>query len=242
MPNTVSYFAIEVIPHRHFFAGGLGVHLDDDDIRLLLQRGQYLIDRRIRAVGRLHENTADQRNHADCGAFGGLIDREILARRTWRKIGRANDIVGTFKRRNDVPLAIGMVAERNQVDAVFEQLVIDLRRQARAARRVLRVGDHAVDAAFLDKRQELVGQYAPARPSDNIANAQNIDLHFRALISSQQLACVFDAAYFTQQRYLDLARIRHFLFDLLGDIACGLHAVSSSILSALTITRISRPA
>ena len=41
--------------------------------------------------------------------------------------------------------------------------------------------------------------------------------------SAKHLSCVFDAANFSKQRNFYFARIRHFFFDLLGDIACGFH-------------------
>ncbi len=64
-----------------------------------------------------------------------------------------------------------MVAERDQVHPVAQQLVIDLRSQPGAARGVLRVGDDTVDRVFLDDAAELVGQNPPAGTAHDVADA-----------------------------------------------------------------------
>jgi hypothetical protein len=74
-----------------------------------------------------------------------------------------------------------MVSKRNNVDTVLKKLVIDLRCQPGAPRRVLRIDYHAVNVMLLYYVGQSLRKNMPARPSHNIANTKNIYLHIKAL-------------------------------------------------------------
>jgi hypothetical protein len=64
-----------------------------------------------------------------------------------------------------------MVAERDEIDAVAQQLIIDLRREAGSPGSILDIGDDTVDGLFSHEGLQSVGQNSPTRAAYYIADA-----------------------------------------------------------------------
>ena len=73
----------------------------------------------------------------------------------------------------DLALAVGVVAERDHVDAGREQLVGDLRRDPEAAGGVLAVDDDEVGREALAQRRQQRQQRALADAADDVADEQD---------------------------------------------------------------------
>jgi hypothetical protein len=144
--EDATYPSIEMVTHCDFFAGGLGVEVNEYDIGFLFELGQDFVNGIIWAVSRLHKKATYQRKDADCWSFAGLLNCNSSSRGMFGKICGSGDIVGCLQRLNNVSFTVCVVAQGNQVHAVSEQFVVDLRCQARAAGGILSVGYYAVDA------------------------------------------------------------------------------------------------
>jgi len=102
--------AVEMIAHSDFFAGRLGVEIDDYNVGLLLELGQDSVNGIVWAVGGLHEKPPYQSDDCYGRAFAGFVDGKTFAGCIFGEIGRPNDVVRRFQRRYDFPFAVGMVA------------------------------------------------------------------------------------------------------------------------------------
>ena len=144
--------AIEMVTHSDFFAGRLGVKINDYNVGLLFELGQDSVNGIVWAVAGLHEKTPYQSNDCYGRAFAGFVNRKAFAGRMSGEIGRPNDIIRRFQRRYDFPFAVGMVAQSNEVYAVSQQFIVDLPRQAGAAGGVFGVGYDAINAMPFDNK------------------------------------------------------------------------------------------
>ena len=96
----------------------------------------------------------DQVDHAEAQADGVLDDHEAAAGVAVVLVGAADDRLAAVEVRVDLAVAVGVVAERDHVDAEFEDLVGGLRIDAHAAGGVLAVDDDEVGIVlFLQARQ-----------------------------------------------------------------------------------------
>ena len=62
-----------------------------------------------------------------------------------------------------------MIAQRHQVHAIAQKLLVQRLGQARSVRRVLDIGDNAVNATFLHKPRYAFGDGRTSRPADDVA-------------------------------------------------------------------------
>ncbi len=150
--ETQTHPAIEMIAHGDFFAGRLGVEIDDYDVGLLFDLRQDSVNGFVRTIGGLHKKTPYQSDDCNGRAFAGFVYSKAFAGRLFGEIGRPNDIVRCFQCGYDFPFAVGMVAQSNQVYAVPQQFVVDLPRQAGAAGSVFSVGYYAINAMLFDNK------------------------------------------------------------------------------------------
>ena len=86
--------------------------------------------------------------------------------------------------RDDLHLAVDVIAQGHYVDPVVEELLEQLGRYPAAPGGVLGVADHKLDAAFGDEVAQVVGQEVAAGLSDHVPDAQNVNGHIGASLSS----------------------------------------------------------
>jgi hypothetical protein len=163
-----------MVAHCDLFAGRFGVKVNEYNVSFLLKLRQDSVNGVIWAVGRLHKHPTYQGDYCYERAFVGFVDGKILTSGVLGQIRRPGDIPGCLKRLDYISLAISMVAQRNQVYAVSKQLIVDLRRQARAARGIFSVGYYTIDVPLSNQCLQLLGNNASARPANYVSNAKNI--------------------------------------------------------------------
>ena len=90
-----------------------------------------------------------------------------------QEVGRAQDRACVVQIGVDLAAVVGVVAERDHVDAGREQLVGDLRRDPEAARGVLAVDDDERRGVALAQHRQAVEQRAPPDAADDVADEQD---------------------------------------------------------------------
>jgi hypothetical protein len=125
--------AVEMPAHGHFFASQLGVKVDEPDLDGRRQCLNKLIRLAEGAIRLGHVNAALQIHDGAIDAVAGLHDDDAAA-------GEFVDIVGGAEQAGlageivvDFALVPDVVAASQDVDAVAEQLVRELRRDAETA-------------------------------------------------------------------------------------------------------------
>ena len=163
--------AVEVPAHRDLLRRRLRVNVDEDllDALELPKRGLDLGEGR--AAGPQVEVAAqvdDAEAHAvaldHAGPVAGLASQVV---------GGPHDARLAVEVWVDLTAVVGVVAERDRVDAGSEHLVGDLRGDAEAARRVLAVDDHERRRVELAQNGQTVEQRVPSQPADDIADEQD---------------------------------------------------------------------
>jgi hypothetical protein len=159
--------AVEVPAHGDLFAGGLGVHVHDDDLHVPGKLAKHLIRRAEGAIGhRLHEQSPQERDDRHLGTGPGLIDGHGPPNGCGRQIRRPDDAIRLLQQRDDLLPTVDVVAHSDQIHAVATQFVVELWGQTGTAGDVLRVGDDAVKIVLLDEvRQGLRNRETPGRPT-----------------------------------------------------------------------------
>ncbi len=95
------------------------------------------------------------------------------------EVGGPAEAVGPFEEREDLVLAVDVVAQGEDVDARLDQLLVGADGQARAARGVLGVADDQVELPAVDQpRQDLADDLAAGR-ADDVADEQDLQGHER---------------------------------------------------------------
>src|SRR5271166_6591061 len=165
--------AVSEMGERRFFAGGLGVHVDDD-VAGLPQRAsrQFAIERGEGIVKRLHEDPPEQVDDEKSRPLGVLDDRRASARRTGGVIGRPNQARLPLDEDERFALVEGVVAERHRVDAVGQKLLEDRFGETEAAGGVLSIDDDEIEAPALAQERNLLDDRRAPRTSDDIADEE----------------------------------------------------------------------
>ncbi len=69
-----------------------------------------------------------------------------------------------------------MVAERDGVGPGVEEFLVDRFREAKAAGRVLAVGDHDVDVVLFADEREMFGERLATGSTDDVRNGEDRDI------------------------------------------------------------------
>jgi len=245
--------AVEIVAHGDLLGRGLGVDIKKDDVGLVFEFTDDGIGCPIGAIRRFHKDAAEKGEGADSRALGSCINGEILPRRRGAPVGGSDDVCGVLERRDYISLAIGVVAEGDEIRTVSDHLVVYLRSTAGAAGCILGVDNDAVDLVIANKRAKLPGYHVPAGSADHIANTEYVYLH-RPLIPKKDrnglcgARCILHyLAYSTQRTSRSRVTLISPGYVISSSIFLAISraifvAESSSILLASTMTRISRPA
>ncbi len=164
--------SVEVPAHGLRLAGGLHVHVHDDDRRVLAELGHELVGLLERAVDRQHEHPPHRFSTATlCGpAFTVTYPTPGRAR---GEVGRAEKEVLLSDVLDDLLLVPDVIARGHHVHAVLEEGPRDERGDAEARRRVLHVDDGQVGLVLLAQaREERVHGLAP-RLAEDVADTDD---------------------------------------------------------------------
>jgi hypothetical protein len=117
------------------------------------------------------EDVALEVDHAQAHA-AALHDARAVAGLGGQEVRGAQDPVVIVEVADDLGAVVGVVAQRDDVDAGREQLVGDLRRDPEPARYVLAVDDHERVAVRLAQPWQQREQGAAAQTPDQVADEQ----------------------------------------------------------------------
>ena len=173
-PDHGGNAAVEIPSHRDLFAGHFGVEIDESNGDVRRQFGKQRVCLSERAIGGRHVDAAlkiqnrdvdtvarGHDNHAAAGEFLDVVCRAQQAR-------LAREVIVDFAFIPDV------VAGGDDVDAVAEQILGKLGRDAETAGGVFAIGDREVDIFGGDDFLEVPRDEIPADGAENVTDKKKI--------------------------------------------------------------------
>ena len=166
--------AVEVPAEADLLARGLGVHVDEHVVDLVAQRVQLRVGLGERRAPGVEEDAARQVDHAQArpvaldhaAAVPGLGAQEVR---------RPQDPLLLVEVGVDLAVAVGVVAQRDHVDARGEELLGDLGRDPEPAGGVLAVDDDEVRRVRVAQAGQQPEQGPAARRPDDVADEEDGD-------------------------------------------------------------------
>ena len=171
VPTTAVTRPSRYQPSATFSRGRLGMHVDQD----LVGAGhlaQRLLDGDQRRAAGLHVQVARQVHDPERDAVA-LHHAGPAARLGAQVVGGPDDAGLGIEVGPHLAVAVGVVAQRDRVDAEREQLVGLLRRDADAAGRVLAVDHHEVGGQLLAQAGQQRAQRPPPGSPHHVADEQD---------------------------------------------------------------------
>ncbi len=146
------YAAVEMPAHGHFFAGELGVEVDESNLDSRRQCLNQLIGFAKRAIGLGHIRPALKIDDGAIDTIARLDDDDAAAGQFVDVIGRPQEARLAGEIVVDFPFVPDVIATGQHVDTVAEQFVGKLRCDAESAGGILTIGDGQVDLFLGDDR------------------------------------------------------------------------------------------
>jgi len=173
--------AVEVPAERDLLARRLRVEVDDHVVCGVADLLEHRVDLREGHPPRAQEHVALQVDDREADT-ALLDDAPTVAGLRGQEVRRTQDALCAIEIGVDLLALVGVVAQRDDVDARGEQLVGDLRGDAEAARGVLAVDDHELRRVLGDERREQRQQRATAEAADEVAHEQDLGggVHLRS--------------------------------------------------------------
>ena len=165
---------VEVKAHGALFARGLGVHVDEDDLRLRLVEDVVHDEEGIIRVC-VEREPPHEVDDADRPAAHGVF-APAAARALRREVRRTQDALFLLEIRLQLVARPRVVAERDDVGPGGEDGVGLLRRHADDVG-VLAVDDGEINVFLLLKRAQALSQKRQAGRTHNVAHGQNTQDH-----------------------------------------------------------------
>src|ERR1700741_865454 len=166
---------IEIPAQRNLLRGGLGVHIDQDDVGGSVF--QEFVRHAKEIVVRGHEDAALQVDHgvgdailaAFVEALSGQVGRIVGGvEQPWRRAVSVS--VGHREKVDNFALVPDVIAGSDDINAEFEKLFGERRGDAKAGGRVYAISDDEVDGVILHQAWKLFLDDDAARPSKNVAD------------------------------------------------------------------------
>ncbi len=171
-PDDRRRAAVEKPAERDLLARRLGVEVDEHVVDLAVELAQGHVDVGERRAPGAQEEVAAEVHDAEADAVA-LDDAGPVAGLAAQVVVGPQDLPAPVHVVEDLAPVVGVVAERDDVDAGAEQLVGDLRRDAQAARRVLAVDDDERRVVALAQHRQQVEERPLAEPADDVAHEEN---------------------------------------------------------------------
>ena len=163
---------VEVPAEADLLAGRLGMHVDEDVVGQAPEALEHGVDLDERRAARVQVEVAGEVHDAEADAVA-LDDRLAVAGLGGEVVGRAQDPRLVVEVAVDLLALVGVVAERDDVDAGGEQLVGDLRRDPDAAGDVLAVDDDERRRVALAQRGEQAEERPSPEPADEVSDEED---------------------------------------------------------------------
>jgi len=159
--------SVQVPAHRDLLAGELRVEVDDEGVRSAGQRFEELVDRREGVALDSHVHLSAQVDHGDAHP-GCLDDRVAASRIARRKVRGADDPPLGVEVRVHVPVPVGVVAQRDHIDAGLEDRLGRVLRDPDAAGSVLAVRDDQIGHSLGPELGHRRRQALPSGLADDV--------------------------------------------------------------------------
>ena len=170
-PDDGAHATVEEPAHADLLARSLGVHVDKDVVDAPPQVGQDCVDLDEGRAPGAQEEVARERDDAEAHAAAVDDDGAVAGLRA-QVVGGPDDPLLLVEVGVDLAAAVGVVAERDDVDAAVEELVGELRRDPEPAGDVLGV-DHDEGRRVLRAQSgEQAEQRPPAEAADDVADEE----------------------------------------------------------------------
>jgi len=171
-PDHGAHAAVEEPAEPDLLACRLGVHVDEHVVDVAVEVGEHRLDLDERGAPGAQVQVARQVDHPEAYALV-LHDAPSAAGLGAQVVGRAHDALLLVEVVVDLPPVVGVVAQRDRVDAGAEQLVGDLRGDAEAAGHVLAVDDDERRAVALAQPRQQREQRPATEPADEVADEED---------------------------------------------------------------------
>jgi len=140
---------------------------------------EFGLNRRERAINRVHEDTAQRINHEHPAAIVNVDEGRAAPRCAFGQVRGSDDARLGGQMRDDLAVIKGVVAERDGVGPGLEDGINDGRGHAESPRRILGIDDHAISLETAAQHREgFNGGRAPGATKE-IAKEENF--HRRVL-------------------------------------------------------------
>jgi hypothetical protein len=167
--------AVEQPAERDLLGGGLGVHVHEHVIDLWAQLAEGGLDLGERAAAGLQIEVAAEVDDAQPDAVA-LEHTGAVAGLDLQEVGRPQDPRLGVEVGIDLAAMVGVVAERDRVDAAREQGFRGLGRDPQAAGHVLAVDDYERRLEPLFQAGQAIEQGVPTDAADEVADEQDAQL------------------------------------------------------------------
>ena len=174
---------IDKMAHRLFFAGGFGMHVDDDGITAAAQRAyrQFALHRVEWAIKRIHIDPTHRIDDHHQLAFGRLDHGCTAPWRALGQIGGAQQTRFALDKHKRFTLVEGMVAERHHIRTRTENFRADALGDAKTAGSILAIDDDAIERPSRPQIGQMVDHGLTARLADHITQKQQTHRHYPRL-------------------------------------------------------------
>ena len=167
---------IQMPAHRHLFAGGLGVDVHHNN--LCLNAGQQRVHGVKWVVGGVHEDAALQVDHRVChAALGGSFVNSMAGQSRLQVCGpqhAAASLIAFGGRGihivDQLALVPDVVAGGQNIRSQIEEILGDLRRQAKAAGGVFRIDDGQLYLMRLAQMADVLTHDPASRAAEDVAD------------------------------------------------------------------------
>jgi len=170
-PDDGAHATVEEPAHADLLARCLGVHIDEDVVDAPAQVGQDRVDLDEGRAPGAQEEVARERDDAEAHAAAVDDDGAVAGLRA-QVVGGPDDPLLLVEVGVDLAAAVGVVAERDDVDAAVEELVGELRRDPEPAGDVLAVDHDEVRRMLRAQSGEQAEQRPPAEAADDVADEE----------------------------------------------------------------------
>ncbi len=166
--------AVEVVGHALLLGSRLGVDVDQHGIRLFAERagGKFAVDGGERIVQRIHEDAAHDVGHQHAGAVAGDEEVRSPAGCSRREVGGADQLRLPLDEDQRLALVPDVVARGDRVGAGVDEVLADLLGDAEAARGILAVHHHEIEAIVGNQPRQAFGDGRPPGPAHHVAHEQ----------------------------------------------------------------------
>ncbi len=166
--------AIEIPAHGHFFAGQLGVKIDETDFGCAVELFEQLVCLAKGAIDVGHGSAALQIDDCIRNAVASSGGKGAFAGQPGRIVGGTKQARLVIHIIVDLAFIEAVIAASEDVQAKAEKLFGYEGRNAKAAGAVFGVGNGQIDFIFGDQVIQMIGDHSTPTRGEDITNKENV--------------------------------------------------------------------